>query len=158
MKKLLLAPLVLLITIALAACESDFFADTSTSDAIAAGYLAVEGLANTTLALSEQGLINSEDRGRIRTTLQRAKDSLDVAATFLSADRWAEAESELQQAQLIISTVQSILEGFNDSARNNSDRKRHSYARTAGEHQPERAKRTAGNGRSRGERNQPARA
>lgn len=96
-----------LITIALmlAACSS---LPETPKQTLAASYIAVESLADTAYIAHRDGLITDEQRDDIRTELQAALDHLALAEQIITTG--GDAETQLQAAHRILTTIQSVLQ------------------------------------------------
>jgi hypothetical protein len=81
----------------------------SLEEAIAAGYITVETLAETTLAAHEAGRITDAHRGLARLALQQAKNSLDLAATFATRGDDVQAAERTTEAFNYVDTVERLL-------------------------------------------------
>lgn len=82
----------------------------SLGESIAAGYITVETLAESALMASEAGRIDTDDRAKIKSMLQQAKDGLDTALELLLAGRRNDVVSQLSIAYGYFETVRGLLE------------------------------------------------
>jgi hypothetical protein len=81
----------------------------SLGEAIAAGYVTVETLAESALLASQTGQIDSNDRARVRVALQTAKDALDTGADLLLAGRRNDVLAQLTIAYEYFESVRLTL-------------------------------------------------
>lgn len=100
-----------MLTIAVAGCQ--FFEQPSMSEtpfrAIAATAVAVESVAESTIALHEQGLISDAQRADIKVKLQDVLDGLRDAEAAVRAGRTSEAEDTLGRVESVLRTVRTTL-------------------------------------------------
>lgn len=75
-------------------------------DAIGSGYIAIETLADQTADSQE---LSAEQKGRIRSDLQAAKDHLDTATELYSIGATDGAQNRLTVALQILTVVEEVL-------------------------------------------------
>ncbi len=100
-----------MLVIGLSGCqffEGPTFEDTPFR-AIGATYVAVETVAESAIALHEQGAISDAQRADIKVKLQQVLDSLRDAEAAVRAGRTAEAEDTLGTVEAVLRTVRTTL-------------------------------------------------